>query len=77
METVLPIFLLRQLMIFYGFWTGKRDVWGNTCDACRNIWGKLKEGNVFLIEDFFVKLAKNMYKAVEGSSMKITPWSKV
>lgn len=43
----------------------------HTCDACRNIQGKLKVDNVFLIEDFFVKLAKNMYKVMEGSSMKI------
>ena len=43
----------------------------------KNIQGKLKVGNVFLIKDSLLKLAKNMYKAVEGSSLKITPWSKV
>ena len=43
----------------------------------KTIQGKLKEGNVFLINNSFVKLAKNMYKAVEATSMKITPWSKV
>ena len=43
----------------------------------KNIQGKLKEGNVFLFNESFVKVAKNMYKAVEATSMKITPWSKV
>ena len=61
------------ILIFY-----RNNIFGEVSVMnAKNIQGKLKEGNVFLINESFVKVAKNMYKAVEASSMKITPWSKV